>query len=169
VSYTIVRRDFLKCALASVVAISVLRAADARATDLPALDPSDPVAQSLGLVPDASRVAVNTNPTFTPGQRCGVFVQYQGKSSDAPAGCGIFAGHSVPSRGWCGALVQRAAVSLEKDDEGFSISRSALTLRAGAPNRDQDTFGRLARDAEGNCPVSRVLKAEITLDAQLVL
>ena len=61
-----------------------------------------------------------------------------------------------------------ASVTLEQDGEGFRISRSALTLRASVPNLDQDTFDRLARDAEQNCPVSRVLKAEITLDARLV-
>jgi lipoyl-dependent peroxiredoxin len=33
---------------------------------------------------------------------------------------------------------------------------------------DQDTFDRVARDAEQNCPVSRVLRAEITLDAKLL-
>jgi hypothetical protein len=106
--YTIVRRDFLKCALASAVVIPVLGAADARATDLPPLEPTDPVAQSLGFVPDASKVAANANPTFKPGQRCGVCMQYQGKAADAAAGCGIFAGHSVPSRGWCTAFAQRA-------------------------------------------------------------
>ena len=51
---------------------------------------------------------------------------------------------------------------------GFRISLSALTLRASVPNLDQDTFARLAQDAEQNCPVSRVLRAEITLDAKLV-
>src|SRR6267378_2145502 len=65
-------------------------------------------------------------------------------------------------------LHNEAAVTLEKNDEGFSISRSVLTLRASVPNLDQDTFDRLARDAERTCPVSRVLKTEITLDAQLV-
>jgi osmotically inducible protein OsmC len=65
-------------------------------------------------------------------------------------------------------LNTEAAVTLEQDKEGFHISRSALTLRASVPNLDQDTFVRLAQDAEQNCPVSRVLKAEITLDAKLV-
>jgi len=41
----------------------------------------------------------------------------------------------------------------------------ALTLRASVPSLDQDTFDRLARDAERNCPVSWVLRTEITLDA----
>jgi osmotically inducible protein OsmC len=65
-------------------------------------------------------------------------------------------------------LNTEAAVTLEQDGEGFRISRTALTLRASVPNVDQDTFARLAKDAEENCPVSRVLKAEITLDARLV-
>jgi High potential iron-sulfur protein len=107
-SYTIVRRDFLKCALASAVVIPALGAADTRAAGLPLLDPTDPVAQSLSFVPDASRVAANANPTFKSGQHCGVCMQFQGKPSDATAGCSIYAGHSVPSRGWCAAFAQRA-------------------------------------------------------------
>jgi osmotically inducible protein OsmC len=55
-----------------------------------------------------------------------------------------------------------------KDNDGFHISRSVLTLRASVPNLDQDTFDRLAQDAEHTCLVSRVLRAEITLDARLV-
>jgi len=64
-------------------------------------------------------------------------------------------------------LSTEAAVSLDPDGAGFRISRSALTLRASVPNLDQATFARLAKDAEQNCPVSKVLKAEITLDAAL--
>ena len=64
-------------------------------------------------------------------------------------------------------LNTEAAVTLEPDKEGFRISLSALTLRASVPNLDQETFARLAHDAEQNCPVSRVLRAEITLDATL--
>jgi hypothetical protein len=104
---TVVRRDFLKFALASAVVIPALSAADARAAGLPLLDPKDPVAQSLGFVPDASKVVANANPTFKPGQQCGVCMQYQGKASDPTAGCSIYAGRSVPSRGWCRAFVQR--------------------------------------------------------------
>jgi osmotically inducible protein OsmC len=65
-------------------------------------------------------------------------------------------------------LNTEAVVALEPDEESFRISRSALTLRATVPNLDQDTFARLAQDAEQNCPVSRVLRAEITLDAKLI-
>jgi len=65
-------------------------------------------------------------------------------------------------------LTTEAVVTLEQDKEGFRISRSALTLRASVPNLDQHTFARLAGDAEQNCAVSRVLTAEITLEARLV-
>jgi lipoyl-dependent peroxiredoxin len=65
-------------------------------------------------------------------------------------------------------LNTEAIVTLEQDNEAFRISRSGLTLRASVPNLDQDTFDRMAQDAEQNCPVSRVLRAEITLDAKLV-
>ena len=60
-----------------------------------------------------------------------------------------------------------AAVSLEPEGKGFKISRSALTLRAKVPNLDEAKFAELAKDAEKNCPVSKVLNAEITLDAKL--
>jgi osmotically inducible protein OsmC len=60
-----------------------------------------------------------------------------------------------------------AAVTLEPEGEGFRISRSALTLRARVPGLDKAKFMELARGAETNCPVSKVLKAEISLDADL--
>jgi osmotically inducible protein OsmC len=64
-------------------------------------------------------------------------------------------------------LSTEAAVTLEPEGQGFRISRSALTLRATVPNLDEATFQRLAGDAEKNCPVSKVLNAQITLDAKL--
>jgi len=66
-----------------------------------------------------------------------------------------------------GELTTEAAVTLEPEGQGFRISRSALTLRATVPNLDQQTFNRLAGDAEKNCPVSKLLNAQITLDATL--
>jgi osmotically inducible protein OsmC len=65
-------------------------------------------------------------------------------------------------------LSTEAAVTLDPEGQGFRITRSALTLRANVPNLDQATFARMAGDAEKNCPVSKVLNAEITLDAKLV-
>jgi osmotically inducible protein OsmC len=65
-------------------------------------------------------------------------------------------------------LATEAAVTLEPEGQGFRISKSALTLRAKVSDIDPGTFARLAGDAEKNCPVSKLFKAEITLDAKLV-
>jgi lipoyl-dependent peroxiredoxin len=60
------------------------------------------------------------------------------------------------------------AVTIEPEGQGFRISRSALTLRAKVPNLDETKFAEMAKDAEKNCPVSKVLNAAITLDAKLI-
>ena len=65
-------------------------------------------------------------------------------------------------------LSTEAAVTLEPEGAGFRISRSALTLRAQVPNLQEAQFSRIAQDAEQNCPVSKVLKAQVTLDAKLM-
>src|SRR4051812_50218174 len=59
-------------------------------------------------------------------------------------------------------LATEAAVSIEQEAGGFKISRSALTLRANVPGIDRAKFEELARAAEKNCPVSKVLNAEVT-------
>ncbi|WP_374658646.1 OsmC family protein [Phenylobacterium sp.] len=64
-------------------------------------------------------------------------------------------------------LATEAAISLSPDGEGFKIDRSALTLRAKVPALDQAKFDELAQAAEKNCPVSKLLNAQITLDATL--
>src|SRR5262245_41132034 len=65
-------------------------------------------------------------------------------------------------------LSTEAAVTIEQEGQGFRISKSALTLRAQVPNLDQAAFARMAGEAGQNCPVCKVLKAEITLDAKLI-
>lgn len=64
-------------------------------------------------------------------------------------------------------LKTEAAVHLEPEGTGFKISRSALTLTAQVPGIDQAKFEELARAAEKNCPVSKLLNAEISLDWRL--
>ncbi len=49
-----------------------------------------------------------------------------------------------------------------------TITQSALVLKAKIPGITSEKFQELARGAEQGCPVSRVLKAEITLDATLL-
>lgn len=60
-----------------------------------------------------------------------------------------------------------AAVSLEKDGEGFKVSKSALKLVAEIPGIDKAKFDELAKAAKEGCPISKLLNAEITLEATL--
>ena len=66
-----------------------------------------------------------------------------------------------------GTLDTSCKVTLEKDGEGFTITKSALTLRAQVDGIDRAEFDRLTQVAKENCPLSKVIDAEITLDASL--
>jgi lipoyl-dependent peroxiredoxin len=60
-----------------------------------------------------------------------------------------------------------AEVTLEQVDGGWVISAIHLTLVGDVPGADQAQFEALAGKAKANCPVSKLLKANITLDAKL--
>lgn len=60
-----------------------------------------------------------------------------------------------------------AAVSLEQQGEGFSISRIHLDTQVAASGLDQATFERIAQQAKEGCPVSKLFNAEISMDASL--
>ena len=60
-----------------------------------------------------------------------------------------------------------ATVSLEKTDAGFTITAVHLEVAAKIPGATQAQFDTATSTAKAGCPVSRVLKAEITLDAKL--
>jgi osmotically inducible protein OsmC len=61
----------------------------------------------------------------------------------------------------------KADVTLEKLADGFAITKVHLTLRGKVPGADEAKFQELAAKAKAGCPVSKLLKAEITLDAKL--
>ncbi|MCK0713992.1 MULTISPECIES: OsmC family protein [Chromohalobacter] len=60
-----------------------------------------------------------------------------------------------------------ATVTLDQDDSGFKITKVHLVTRAKVPGIDQSGFEESANKAKEGCPISRVLNAEITLDATL--
>jgi len=62
----------------------------------------------------------------------------------------------------------QADVTLEKQGDGFAITKVHLTLRAKIPGTDSAKFLELAGKAKAGCPVSKLLKADISLDAALV-
>jgi lipoyl-dependent peroxiredoxin len=66
-----------------------------------------------------------------------------------------------------GTLDTTAAVKLEQQGDGFAVTRSDLTLRAEVPGISPEQFEELASGAKANCPISKLLKAEITLSHTL--
>src|ERR1700693_1177544 len=64
-------------------------------------------------------------------------------------------------------LETTATVTLAKDGEGFSISKSHLDLVATIPGADKAKFDAAVKAAETGCPVSKLFKAEITVNARL--
>jgi osmotically inducible protein OsmC len=60
-----------------------------------------------------------------------------------------------------------ATVTLNKEGEGFAITAVHLDVRATVPEASREAFEKAANDAKNGCPVSKVLNAAITMDAQL--
>jgi osmotically inducible protein OsmC len=61
-----------------------------------------------------------------------------------------------------------AELTMEKTGEGFTITKIHLEVSAKVPGTDQAKFQEAANNAKKGCPVSRVLKAEITMNARLL-
>ena len=63
-----------------------------------------------------------------------------------------------------GTVETTCEVTLEKDGEGFKVSKSALSVTGGGDGLDKATFEECAKTAKENCPLSKLLDTEITLE-----
>src|SRR5215510_1154082 len=61
-----------------------------------------------------------------------------------------------------------ATLTMEKKEAGFTITKIHLDVSAKVPGADQAKFQEVANNAKKGCPVSRVLNAEITMNAKLL-
>jgi osmotically inducible protein OsmC len=61
-----------------------------------------------------------------------------------------------------------ATVTIENVGGGFTITAVHLDVQATVPNLDQGKFEEIAKQAKEGCPVSKLFKADITMDAKLV-
>jgi osmotically inducible protein OsmC len=66
------------------------------------------------------------------------------------------------------SLETTAAVTLEKLEAGFTITKIHLDVTARIPGADKAAFEKAAENAKAGCPISRLLKAEITMTARLL-
>ena len=60
-----------------------------------------------------------------------------------------------------------ANLKMEKQDAGWAITSVHLDVHARVPNADEGAFQKAAEAAKAGCPVSKVLKAQITMNAKL--
>jgi hypothetical protein len=101
----ITRRAVVKGGLMAGAVVPALgfmgRSAATAATDLPALDPHESTAVTLGFINDSAKVDSAANPAHTADQSCANCEQFLGKPSDIRGGCVLFPGKSVPAAGWC--------------------------------------------------------------------
>lgn len=65
------------------------------------------------------------------------------------------------------SIKTEAVVTLDQADGGFAITAVHLTVVAKIPGADAAAFEAAANKAKAGCPVSKVLKATITMDAKL--
>jgi len=78
-------------------------------------------------------------------------------------------GMRMPSSSWAATeSATTATVTIEPDDGGFSITAVHLDVIARIPGIDRQEFEKAANAAKDGCPVSKVLNADISLDARLV-
>jgi osmotically inducible protein OsmC len=62
----------------------------------------------------------------------------------------------------------RASLTMEKQDAGWTVTTIHLDVSIKAPGADAAAVKQAAENAKKGCPISRLLKAEITMDARLV-
>jgi len=65
------------------------------------------------------------------------------------------------------SIATTAEVSLEKLEKGWTITKVHLDVVAKIPGGDKAKFETAAANAKAGCPISRLLNAEITMDAKL--
>jgi osmotically inducible protein OsmC len=122
-----------------------------------------------GSISTDSGVLSDTQYSFSTRFEGGIGTNPEELIAAAHAGCFSMAlSGQLGQAGLTAELIETtASVSLEKTDSGFAITTVHLNVRARVPNASQEAFMTAANNAKAGCPVSKVLKAEITMDAQL--
>ena len=122
-----------------------------------------------GTISTASGVLSNTQYSFSTRFENGAGTNPEELIAAAHAGC--FAMAFSAQLGEAGLTPDRveasATVTLEKTEGGFAVTKSHLEMKAKIPGATQEAFDKAANNAKAGCPISKLLKAEITLKATL--
>ena len=65
------------------------------------------------------------------------------------------------------SLRTTCTVTLDKGEGGFAVTESHLQVVAKVPGATPEAFRKAAATAETGCPISKLFKAKITMDATL--
>jgi osmotically inducible protein OsmC len=122
-----------------------------------------------GTVSTESGVLENTQYSFSARFEDGTGTNPEELIAAAHAGCFSMAlsGQLGQAGMTAESIRTTAAVSLEKQDGGFAITAVHLDVTARIPGADQQAFETAANNAKSGCPVSKLLNAEITMEARL--
>jgi osmotically inducible protein OsmC len=122
-----------------------------------------------GTVSTASGVLSQTQYSFSTRFENGIGTNPEELLAAAHAGCFSMAlSAQLDNAGLkAEAIDTKATLTFEKTDAGFTITKVHLDLTAKIPGADAEKFQKAAADAKAGCPVSRLFKADITLDAKL--
>ena len=122
-----------------------------------------------GSVSTQSGVLNNTQYSFSTRFEDGIGTNPEELIAAAHAGC--FSMALSAQLGNAGMTAQSidttATVTLEKLESGFAITTVHLQVRVKIPGGDKAKFEQAAKNAKEGCPISKLLNAKITMDAQL--
>ena len=99
------RRRFIQIVPVAGAALWGARTAMAQAN---MVNEKDPQAVALGYVVDVAKVDKAKYKQYAAGQTCANCALYQGKATDAAAGCPLFGTKQVAGKGWCSAWAKKA-------------------------------------------------------------
>lgn len=122
-----------------------------------------------GAISTDSGVLSNTQYSFSTRFENGVGTNPEELIAAAHAGCFSMAlSAQLDGAGLTADSINTTAtVAMEKTDAGFTITNVHLEVSAKVPGASQQQFDTAANSAKAGCPVSRVLRAEITMNAKL--
>ena len=126
--------------------------------------------EGKGTISTDSGVLSKTQYSFSTRFENGVGTNPEELIAAAHAGCFSMAlSAQLGSAGMTAESIDtKATLTLDKTEAGFTITSVHLDVKVKIPGADQAKFDEAAQSAKKGCPVSRVLNASITMDAQLV-
>ena len=104
----IARRQFMQLSAVAAAGLVISPGREAKSQDLPKIEESDPVAQSLKYVHDASTVDPASRANPAADQSCANCALIQGNDGDDWRPCQIFPGKLINVNGWCSVWAPKA-------------------------------------------------------------